>query len=31
VKKDVRKVEVELISTGGENRKLIVPRGYASP
>ena len=31
VKKDFRKVEVKLISTGGENRKLIVPRGYASP
>ena len=31
VKKDFRKVEVELISTSGENRKLIVPRGYAGP
>ena len=28
VKKDVRKVDVKLISPGGENRKAIVPRGY---
>ena len=31
VKKDYRKVEVKLISTSGENRKAIVPRGYAAP
>lgn len=31
VKKNFRKVDVKLISPAGENRKAIVPRGYASP
>jgi Ca-activated chloride channel family protein len=30
-KKDFRKVEVKLISTNGEKRKAIVPRGYKLP
>lgn len=31
VKKDFRKVDVELISPTGEKRKAIVPRGYQLP
>lgn len=31
VKKDFHNVEVKVIPPGGENRKLIVPRGYTAP